>query len=82
MMQYRITVNGSMGAVLDAYPGKQWARAAEVCESRGLPATFERRLVTDRAILEMVGDAPGYTRLGDRVLCPWEILAEIREAVG
>jgi hypothetical protein len=76
-MHYRITVNGSIGSILSSYPAEQWGQIAETYESRGLTARLERRLVTDTEILELVPDTAGYIRLGDRVACPWEIIAEM-----
>lgn len=76
--QYRITVEGQSSGVLSTYPGAQWATAAENCEARGLNATFERRLITDLDILDLVPNAQGYIRIGNRVACPWEVIAEMR----
>lgn len=74
-MQYRITVGGQSSGVLDVYPGERWNAAAPTYEERGLCAVFERRLITDLDILELVEDTRGYVRIGDRVVCPWEIIA-------
>lgn len=74
-MQYRITVNGQSSGVLDAYPGDRWNAAAPLYEERGMRATFERRLITDLDILDLVEDTTGYIRIGDRVACPWEVIA-------
>lgn len=78
MYQYRLTVNGSVGAVLNTYPGDQWSRIADVCEERGLCAIFERRLITDTEILDLVCDTTGYIKIGAKVACAWEIMAEMR----
>lgn len=78
MNQYRITVEGQSSGVLSTYPGAQWASVAENCEARGLNATFERRLITDLGILDLVSHGQGYVRISDRVACPWEIIAEMR----
>jgi len=77
MNNYRVTVEGQQGPVLNAYPGEQWARVADACEERGLTARLERRLVTDTGILELIEDTTGYIQLGARVLCPWETIAEM-----
>lgn len=77
-MNYRITVDNCIGPVLNSYPADQWARVAEACEERGMYARLERRLVTDAGILELVEDTTGYIHIGARVLCPWEIIAEMR----
>lgn len=76
--QYRITVEGATSGVLDGYPGLQWTNTTDHCEDRGLIATLERRLVTDADILELLTDATGYKKLGNRVVCPWEIVAEMK----
>jgi hypothetical protein len=78
MYQYRITVDGTTGAITSEYPGALWTDATDHCEDRGLAATFERRLVTDLDILDMLVDTTGYIKLGARVACPWEVLAEMR----
>lgn len=75
MYQYRITVDGAPSPITNAYPGQRWAAIADTCEERGLPATFERRLVTDPDILDLVSDTAGYIKLGNRVACPWETIA-------
>ena len=74
--QYRLTVNGATGSILDEYPKEQWSRIAEVIDSRGGIATFERRLITDHDILPMLTDPTGFIKLSDNVVvCPWEVLA-------
>lgn len=78
MYQYRITVSGTSSGVLDKYPGAQWTKTTDHCEDRGLLATLERRLVTDADILELLTDATGYIKLGNRIVCPWEIMAEMQ----
>jgi hypothetical protein len=77
MFQYRVTVNGNIGKVVDKYPSEQWARVAETCEERGYCAKLERRLITDTEILDLVVDNTGYMKLGNRVACPWEVIAEM-----
>lgn len=79
MNQYRITVEGSRTPPLDIYPAERWAAIAEACEDRGLGARFERRLITDPEILDLVDDTTGYIRLGSQVLCPWETIALFKE---
>ena len=78
MYQYRITIDGSTGPVQSDYPGAQWSAATQVCEDRGLPATFERRLITDIDILPLLVDPAGYITIGSRVVCPWQTIAAMR----
>ncbi len=74
--QYRLTVNGVTSKILDEYPKEQWSRTAEVVDTRGGIATFERRLITNHDILPMLTDPTGYIKLNDNVVvCPWEVLA-------
>lgn len=80
MYQYRLIVNGAQGAPTNSYPGAQWEQVAQVIEDRGGHAQLLRRLVTDAEILELVEDTTGYIRLGARVACPWEVLAELISA--
>ncbi len=40
--QYRITVNGTQGKVLDLYPDDQWHHIADVVEERGAMLAIER----------------------------------------
>lgn len=77
-MQYRITVDSCTGPILSHYPGEQWARVAEACEERGMAARFERRLVTDMGILDLIPDTTGYIKVGKLVACPWETIAEMK----
>jgi hypothetical protein len=81
MYQYRITVNNTVGAVVSTPMFAEWARAAEACEERGMPARLERRLVTDLDILDFFGgDMPaGWMRLGARIVTNWEVFAEISQ---
>jgi hypothetical protein len=78
MYQYRITVNGTQAPITSEYPGAKWTITTDHCEDRGLPATLERRLITDLEILDMLIDTTGYMKLGNRVACPWEVLAEMK----
>lgn len=74
--QYRLTVNGSHGAVLDASQDEQWRRVCDAIEARGTGlARYERRFVTDRQFLELAPDAPCMV-IKDMVVCAWETLAE------
>ncbi len=75
--QYRLTVNGATGKILNEYPGEQWSRIAEVIDFRGGIATLERRLITDHDILPMLTDPTGFIKPGDKVVCPWEVIAEV-----
>lgn len=81
MYQYRITVNGNVGAILNNYPSEEWTKIANIFEERGINATLERRLITDTGILEFFGgELPqGYMRLKDKVVCNWEVLAEMED---
>lgn len=76
--QYRITVNNSQGQITDNYPGDQWSNIAGVQEDRGIHAILERRLITDETILPMLTNSKGYLKLKDKVICPWEIIAELQ----
>ena len=75
--QYRITVNDQQH-ITDNYPGEQWERIAQVQEERGFNAKLERRLITDVSILPMLENAKGYLKLKGKVICPWEVLAELQ----
>lgn len=76
-MQYRITVNGSQGEITDHIDNQRWEKICDVCEDRGLYAKLERRLITDKTILQMIEDKTGYMELDENtVICPWDILAE------
>jgi hypothetical protein len=75
--QYRITVNESIGPIQDVSPCEQWARAAEVIEGRGGKATLHRRILTGLSILPLLTDATRYITLGELVIGPWEIWAEV-----
>lgn len=77
MYQYRITVNESQGSITENYPAEQWKRIFEVIESRGGKATLERRLITDVSILSLLTDTKGYIKFKEKVICPFEILAEL-----
>jgi hypothetical protein len=77
MFQYRITFNDAMGAVLCSLPSEQWTRIADVIEERAGHAILERRFVTDADFLELIDDTTGYIRLGNRVVCPWVVFAEL-----
>ncbi len=74
--QYRMTVDGVVGKVQATYPGDHWALVSQSCEDRGLVATLERRLVTDVSILDF-GDIGPHMRLGDKVVCGWDVVAEL-----
>lgn len=74
--QYRMTVDGVVGTIQTTYPGDHWSLVAQTCEDRGLCATLERRLVTDASILDF-GDIGPHMRLGDKVVCSWDLIAEL-----
>jgi len=74
--QYRITVDGTQGAITENHPSEQWTRIAENQENRGYTATFEKRLITDETILPLLSDTKGYLNLKGKVICPWELVAE------
>jgi hypothetical protein len=78
MYQYKITVNGNQGNITDIYPYKQWSRITIVEDERGINAKFERRLITDTEILNMVENTKGYIKIGDKVVCPWVTIAEFK----
>jgi len=74
--QYRITVNGTQGKVLDLYPDDQWHHIADVVEERGaMLATLERRLITRYE----PGDEDLYpgSKLGNLYVSRWDVLAEL-----
>jgi len=75
--QYRVEVNGTTGPI-QGYPGEQWERVAQAIEDRGGLARLYCRLVTDHGILPMLGDdRAGWLVLKDKVISPWDVLAEI-----
>lgn len=76
--QYRITVNGD-ARMRPAYPGEQWSRVSDACDDRGYTAKLERRLITDLSMLNFYPDGlpAGWARIGERIICAWEVLAEI-----
>jgi hypothetical protein len=74
--QYRLKVNGTIGPILDTFPGEKWTEICVVIDARGGTATLERRLITDHDILPMLADPTGFIKLKDNtVVCPWEVLA-------
>ena len=75
--QYRVTVNGTQGQIVNELPEGQWEQIAVVAEERGYQAKLERRFVTDDSFLEMNGGAvPGYIRLPNgTVISGWEVQA-------
>lgn len=80
---YRVTVNDS-AQIWTSYPGERWSAIAQVCEDRGWTATLERRDVfefedcesRDLFLAGVCNDA-AYMRLGNRVVCPWRVIAEM-----
>lgn len=70
----------------DTYPPtERWSEIASHCEERGWEATLERQNVfafEDEAactlFLAGVGNDPRFLRFGNKVACPWEVLAEMR----
>jgi hypothetical protein len=74
--QYRIRTQDTFGEISEVYPSEQWAWSISCAEDRGLYVALERRLITDKEILPMLTDKAGYMVIGDKVACPWEILAE------
>lgn len=77
MYQYRITIDGNRGSIADMYPGNEWSYMADIIEERGINATLERRLITDKTILDLIEDTTGYITIKDLVICPWETIAEL-----
>lgn len=75
--QYRITINGEAGPIVDNNPTAGWSTIASFIEDRGGIATLHRRLVTDDSILPMLTDRTGYLVLKDKVISPWIVLAEV-----
>lgn len=78
--QYRITVNGTVGSIINEYPGgERWSSICDVIEARGGKALLEQRLVAAGDMRKLVGDAPGYIPVevdGELfTVCPWEYLA-------
>jgi len=74
--QYRVSVDGTVGAIIDQLP-PHWGRIAEAAEERGVPAILERRLVTDVSILPSLTCARGWIILGQTVISPWDVLASV-----
>ena len=75
--QYRVTVNNAVGNIQDKLPSEQWSCVFDVIEERGGYAKLERRLITDKSILDLLVDPAGYINLNNgQVVCPCEILAE------
>lgn len=78
---YRITLNDARGVPTQEYPAERWAEIALRSEDRGWQATLERQDVFEGDIdLFMAGivNPAGYVRFGDKVACPWQILAEMK----
>jgi hypothetical protein len=76
--QYRVTVNGNTGDIVDTLPSERWENIAQVMEDRGGLATLERRIVTNASILPMLASMDGWTVLPDGVVVgPWYILAQL-----
>lgn len=75
--QYRITLNDNQYPITDEHPGDQWSIIAANQEERGYHAILERRLITDESILPMLENPAGYLNLKGKVICPWEIRAEL-----
>ena len=74
--QYRLKVNAAESEIMESLPAEQWKKAVDAAEDRGLHATLERRLITSPDILKMLVNPAGYMRIGEIVICPWEVLAE------
>lgn len=75
--QYRITLEGSTGPILDTQPAEQWSRIAEVCETRGLTAQLDRRTISDPDLLPLLTNPAGYVLLGQVLISPWEPFAQM-----
>ena len=75
MYQYKIIVNDQESKITDSVP-TAWENNFDIILEKGLKATLYRRLVTDIGILPMLTDTKGYIILKDRVICPWQIIAE------
>jgi predicted metalloenzyme YecM len=77
MYQYRITVNGCESDIMETYPKEQWEKIALVSDNREINAKFERRLITDITMPELMMDIKGLMRIGEKVIFPWDTIAEI-----
>jgi hypothetical protein len=78
MYKYRITVNNSISNITNTYPQKQWENIFQTYDNRGgIKAKFEKRLITDKSILSLLTNTKGYITLKDKVISPWETIAEL-----
>ena len=69
--QYRITVNGTQGEVLNSLPSQQWSRIAQVIEDRGGVAMLEWRTVFDESLEDVT------VRVGAHHVTLWEYGARV-----
>lgn len=73
--QFRVTVNGTVGEVLEHIPAS-WGENAESVEERGAYAILERRTVATGDISDChVWD--GWITLGNVAFTGWTIIAEL-----
>ena len=80
LKQWRITVNGSTGPVIDnpATISTNWADIAAMLDARAGKATLETRILfPDLTILDLLQDRTGWLNLKGKALSPWSIEAEI-----
>ena len=77
--RYKITVDGQSKLCDNAH---YWSSVARMMDERGYHGILERQLVTDDMDYPyhygfIDSDFPGMIRLKDKVLMPWEVIAEI-----
>lgn len=78
---YRVTVNDAQGLPTTEPPGDRWSYIAQLCEERGWTAKLEWQLIVEGdadMFLAGLANTQGYLRVGARVACPWEVLAEMK----
>jgi hypothetical protein len=82
MTQYRITADGTVGALLDNT--NKWQFAVDCATDRGLKVTLERRdsFAFDALFVECLrrddGSLPkGMMVTAGRIIMPWQVIAEV-----
>jgi hypothetical protein len=78
MQQYRVTVNDSVGKIVDSLPSEQWTHATDVVEDRGGIATLERRFIfAADYVAEWAADPSQFIQLKDKCISKWEVFAQV-----
>jgi len=78
MYQYKITVNGAQGPVLNEYPALGWQAIADALEARGGHAVLYRRLVADSVDVADVTLVYGsHIKAGGKLVFRWTVFAEL-----